>query len=235
MVMINARPTSGHKSSQDAIDAIEVLLARRSHGSLDAITDSERRGLRPIGATAREVADRTGLLLAELLALPGVLIFHGVRHPAAHLPLISHAVNAGRSLVLVESVTWPPGRYAVTASGQVHCDGVYIGQSASPLMAAVRHWRAALPRDHRVRAIVVVYHAAPGTMSLPGRSPRGPVWATADDALGRIRAHLPAGRPALSSRAVMALVAATIGEQGGHEPGADQDPVAADDSLTGQD
>lgn len=216
MVMINARPTDGRRSSKDVI---EVLLARRSHGSLDGVIDSERRGLRPIGATARDVADRTSVLLAELLALPGVRIFHGLRHPAPDLPLIPHAVNAGRSVVLVESVTWPPGRYAVTTGGQVHCDGVYIGQSASLLMAAVQHWRTVLPRDHRVRAIVVVYHAAPGTMSLPGRSPRGPVWAMADDALGHIKAHLTAGRPAVSSRAVLALLAATMGDRG------------ADDSL----
>lgn len=171
-------------------EAIEVLLARRSHGSLDAIIDSERRGLRPIGATARQVADRTSELLAELAALPNVRIFQGVRHAAAGRPLIAHAVNSRRSLVLVESVTWPPGRYAVSASGHIHCDGVYIGQSAGLLMAATAHWQAALPRSHEVRSIVIVYPAAPGNVSLPEDSARGPVWALADDALSHIRAVL---------------------------------------------
>src|SRR5258708_6186569 len=84
------------------------LLARLSHGSLDAITDSEHRPLRPIGATAREVAARTTDLLTELLTLPGVRIFQGVRHAVAGVPCIGHAVNSGCRLVLVESVAWPP-------------------------------------------------------------------------------------------------------------------------------
>lgn len=215
MLMINARLTD---SRSPETDATEVLLARRSHGSLDAIIDSERRGLRPIGATVRQVADRTSELLAELLALPSVRIFQGVRQAAPDVPLIEHAVSAGSSLVLVESVTWPPGRYTLTAGGQIHCDGVYTGQSACPLMTAVRYWQAVLPRGHRVRAVVIVYLAAPGSMSLPAQSARGPVWARADDALGLIRAHLPSGRPAISSRAVLALVAATKADGDSHHP-----------------
>lgn len=215
MLMNNTRLTDSRASGTDAT---EVLLARRSHGSLDAITDSERRGLRPIGATAREVADRTSELLAELLALPSVRIFQGVRRAAADVPL-EHAVSAGRSLVLVESVTWPPGHYAMTASGRIHCDSVYTGQSANSLMAAVGHWQAVLPRGHRVSAIVVVYPAIPGGMSLPAHSARGPVWATAGDALSLIRAHLPSGQPAISSRAVLALAAATMTERDRPNPG----------------
>lgn len=199
-------------------DAIELLLARREHGNLDAIIDSERRGLRPIGATVRQVADRTSELLTELLKLPSVRIFHGVRHTAAGLPLIAHAVTAGCSLVLVESVTWPRGRYAVTTSGHIQCDGVYIGQSADPLMTAVRHWRGVLPPGHQVKAMVIVYLAAPGSVSLPQHSAQGPVWSMADDALIRIRAHLPSGRPAVSRRAVLALIAATTTERDGHYP-----------------
>ncbi|HET9894561.1 MAG TPA: hypothetical protein VFQ44_06460 [Streptosporangiaceae bacterium] len=44
---------------------VPVTQARlcRSHGNLDSVTDSERRALRSIGTTAREVAVRTGDLL----------------------------------------------------------------------------------------------------------------------------------------------------------------------------
>lgn len=215
MLMINAGLTD---SRTPGTDATEVLLARRSHGSLDAITDSERRGLRPIGATAREVADRTSELLAGLLALPSVRIFQGVRQATADVPLIEQAVSAGNGLVLVESVAWPPGRYAMTAGGKIHCDGVYTGQSANPLIAAARHWQAVLPPGHRVNAIVIVYPAAPGRMSLPAHSARGPVWARAGYALSLIRTHLPSGQPAISIRAVLALAAATMTERDTHNP-----------------
>src|SRR5215470_11068945 len=95
-----------------------------------------------------------GALLTDLFALPGVRIFQGVRPAAADLPRIPHVISAGHRLVLVESVAWPPGRYAATAAGQIHCDGVYTGQSVLPLLTAVRHWRQALPRGHRVSALV---------------------------------------------------------------------------------
>src|SRR5262249_50744991 len=45
-----------------------TLLAHRYHGRLNVITDSERRALRPIGNTAYQVAARTGMLLADLVA-----------------------------------------------------------------------------------------------------------------------------------------------------------------------
>lgn len=201
-------PRSADRRTSDT--RLPDLLAPRSHGSLDAITDSERRPLRSIGATAREVAARTSDLLIELLSLPSVRIFQGVRHAAVDAPRIGHAVNAGSRLVLVESVAWLPGQYAVTANDQIHCDGVYIGQSAGPLLAAARYWRAVLPRGHRVRAIVVVYPAASGELLLPASSGRGPGWALASEAVRDIRACLPAGRPVVSVPAVAALVAATM-------------------------
>ena len=185
-----------------------TVLTGRCHGSLDAITDSERRGLRPIGSTAREVAIRTGALLTDLLALPGVRIFQGVRQAAVDAPRIPHAVSAGHRLVLVESVAWPPGRYATTPAGQIHCDGVYIGQSVRPLIAAVRHWRQALPRGHRVSALVVVHPTAEGELALPAATAPDLAWARASDAVRDIRAHLPRGRQPVSIKAVAALVAA---------------------------
>jgi hypothetical protein len=186
-----------------------MVTARRWHGSLDTITDSERRGLRPIETTAREVAARTGVLLGELPAGPGVCIFQGVRPAAAEdLPRIPHAVSAGRQLVLVESVAWPPGRYHQEADGRIHCDGTYIGQSVLPLVNAIRYWRDALPRGHRVGALVVVYPTAEGDLALPAAVAEELAWTRACDAVRALRARLPRGRPA-SARAVAALVAAT--------------------------
>jgi hypothetical protein len=191
--------------------------SHRFHGSLDAITDSERRALRSIGTTAYEVAARTSALLADLFTLPSVRIFQGVRSPAADLPRIPHAISLGRWLVLVESVAWPPGQYVATATGRIHCDGVYIGQSAGPLIAAVRHWREALPPGHQVSALVVVHPVTAGDLTLPVTTPAtvawNLAWSRAGDAIGDIRAHLPLGRQMVSMRALAALVAATAGEE----------------------
>lgn len=182
------------------------------HGSLDTITDSERRALRPIGATAYEVAARTGVLLAALLGRPGVHIFQGVRPaPADGAQRIPHAISAGRQLIFVESVAWPPGRYTADADGRIHCDGTYIGQSTLPLVNAVRHWRQMLPRGHLVSALVVVHPTAEGELALPAAVARDLAWTSAADAVRDIGARLPRGRQAASTRAVAALVAATAG------------------------
>lgn len=190
------------------------VLSRRCHGSLDAVTDSERRALRPIGTTAHEVAASTGVLLAALLALPSVRIFQGVRQPAVDVPRIPHAISAGRRLVLVDSVAWPPGRYTASGTGRIHCDGVYIGQSVVPLIAAVGHWREILPPDHQVSAFVVVHPAARGDpaarddLALPPAATGDLAWAPADQAARAIRAHLPSGHQAVSIQAVLALLSA---------------------------
>src|SRR5215472_15833284 len=117
------------------------MLERRSHGNLEAIADSERRSLRPIAASAYEVAARTSELLADLMAVPSVRMFHGVRSDSADSPLIPHAICAGRRLVLVESVAWPAGRYETDPQGRIHCDGTYIGQSVHSLTTAIGCWR----------------------------------------------------------------------------------------------
>lgn len=193
-------------------------VSRRVHGTLDEVTDSERRALRPVGATAGEVAARTGALLAELLALPDVRLFQGVRPAAGDLPPIPHVVCAGRRIILVESVAWPPGRYTAGGGGRIHCDGMYIGQSVRPLASAVRHWRGVLPRSHRVSALVVVHPAPGGDLTLPDCAPRGLHWARACEAVGHIRAALPAAGQATSVRALAALVAATSGHDGRQPP-----------------
>jgi hypothetical protein len=207
-VMRMAR-TPGRRTVSPAGTA--AVTPGRWHGSLDTITDSERRALRPIGTTAQEVAARTGFLLGILPAGPGVRIFQGV-HPAPaeeDLPRIPHAISAGRQLLLVESVAWPPGRYHQEADGRIHCDGTYIGQSARPLINAVRYWRAALPRGHRVSALVVVHPTGDGDLALPAAVTGELAWARAGDAIRALRARLPRGRPAASAGVIAALVTAT--------------------------
>lgn len=188
-------------------------LSSHMHGSLDAITDSERRALRSIGMTAYEVAAKTGALLADLLKLPGIWIFQGVRPTSADLPRIPHAISVGRWLVFVESVAWPPGRYAATPDGQINCDGVYIGQSVRPLMAAVRHWREFLPPGHRVNGLVIVHPTADGDLCLPAMPACDLALAHASDAVSDIRSRLPRDRQAVSMRMVAALEAATAKEE----------------------
>jgi hypothetical protein len=184
-----------------------------SLGSLDTITDSERRALRPIAISAHDVAVRTGALLGELLTLPGVRIFQGVRPAAADLPRIPHAISIGRRVLLVESVAWPAGRYATTPAGRIHCDGMYIGQSVRPLLAATWRWREALAPGHRVSALVVVHPSAGGDIRLPAAAGKDIAWAHAADAVRFIRQQLPPGQQPVSIRAVAALVAAAAAEE----------------------
>jgi hypothetical protein len=185
------------------------VLERRCHGNLDAITDSERRSLRPIAATAYQVAARTSELLADLVAIPSVRIFHGVRPAGPNLPLIPHAISSGRRLILIESVAWPPGHYEMTPEGRIHCDGTYIGQSTRSLTDSMRHWRKALPKRHHVSAMVVVHAPADTDIALPGSSQPGLMFVRADDANRVIRHHVGCGREALSKHLLAALVEAT--------------------------
>jgi hypothetical protein len=189
-------------------------LASRFHGSLEAITDSQRRALRPIGTTAREVAERTSQLLGVLLDRPGLWAFQGIRPRIAGSPRIPHAIGAGRQLVLVESVAWPPGRYTTTAAGQIHCDGVYIGQSVAPLRAAIAHWQAALSPGHRVGALVVVHPTAEGTLTLPTAT-GALAWSRACDAIRRLSALLPHGQQPTSLRLIGELFKAAAEEESG--------------------
>jgi hypothetical protein len=183
-----------------------LLLERRCHGNLESITDSEQRPLRSIGSSARDAAIRTGVLLSDPVAVPGVRIFHGVRPPGASLPLISHAISAGRELLLVESVAWPPGHYETAANGQVHCNGTYIGQSAHLLIRTVHLWRELLPKNHRVSAMVVV-HAAADDIVLPAASAEDLTWVLAADALADIRRRIKPGSQPASRNVVAALIA----------------------------
>lgn len=199
--------TSSDRGNAAKIDPVPAAPGRLL-GSLQAITDSERRALRPIGMTAYEVAARTGTLLRELLSLPSVRIFQAVHLAAGEMPCVPHVICAGNRLVFVESVAWPPGRYSAAESGRINCDGVYIGQSVRPLAGAVRRWQEMLPDDHWVSALVVVHPTAAGELALPGAASRQVGWAGACDAVRELRTRLPGDRQATSMTAVAALVAA---------------------------
>jgi hypothetical protein len=186
----------------------EPMLEQRLHGTLDAISDSQCRTLRPIGMAAGDVAARTGSRLAELIEIPSVRIFHGVRAPGCPAPPIAHVVAAGRTLILVESVAWPAGRYAIDASGRVNCDGRYIGQSVQPLVEAVQHWRTLLPRNHRVSALVVVHTAPDGRYTLPVDVGTDLTWVRIDDVFDHLAARVSHHRH-VSTHSIAALVAAT--------------------------
>ena len=198
-----------------------MVLARRSHGTLDVITDSERRALRSIGLTAQEVAIKTGELLATVFTLPSVRIFHGVR-PAADVPPVPHVISAGRRLIFVESVAWPPGRYVAASAGRIYCDGVYIGQSIRPLVTAIRGWRKLVPDDHRVSAVVVVHPTGDGELVLPAATGPDLAWTGSADAVREIHARLPGQWQATSMQAIAALIAAVAGRENEAGP-AEQD------------
>jgi hypothetical protein len=190
-----------------------ALSDGRWHGSLDSVTDTERRALRPIGTTAYEVAVRTGALLAELLALPGIQIFQGVAQATADTPCIPHAISVGRQIILVESVAWPPGRYAARTEGRIYCNGAYIGQSMRPLKHAVRHWQETLPPGHRVSGLVVVHPTEEGDLRLTDTAARNIAWVRAVNAVGEVQAHLPRRHQSASIKAVAALIAAIAEEE----------------------
>jgi hypothetical protein len=163
--------------------------------------------------TMQDAAARTGILLAGLLTLPGVRIFQGVRSAAADQPRVPHAISVGRLVILVESVAWPAGRYSITPAGRVHCDGIYIGQSARPLLAAVRCWLEALPHGHWVSALVVVHPSGEGDLTLPDPVGNDLDWACPGEAVCRIREQFPSGVQPISIRAIAALVAAAAAEE----------------------
>jgi hypothetical protein len=185
-----------------------IRAAVSYHGDLESVTDSERRGLRPIGAAVRDVAAWTGALLADLIARPSVHIFQGVRSAGPDSPTIPHAVSAGRHVVFIESVTWPPGRYTVEAADRVYCDDVYIGQSIGPLITAVCRWREMLPPGHRVSALVAVHPIGAGPVVLPGVESCDLIWALPHRVVRDLCDLLPVGQRDASDAVITALIAA---------------------------
>ena len=190
------------------------LISRRSHGNLDEVTDSEHRALRPIGTTTHEVAVLTSMLLGELLSLPSVRIFHGIRPVEVNQPCIPHAISAGRQLILVDSVAWPPGQYATLPTGKIYCDGRYIGQSVRPMIDAVRYWRGLLPTGHQVSGLVIIHPTPDGGLAPPPPTPTPTdlFWSRAHEAVRDLGVRLPPGKQPVSLPAMSALVAATSEE-----------------------
>lgn len=156
--------------------------------SLALITDTERRSLRPIGASVREAAQRTDLLLDDLRELPDVKIIQGVPAATADTPPIPHAVTAGPALILIESVFWLAGRYTMDDDHQIWCDGVYIGQSAGPLLSATLHWQRVLLAHYRVSAMIVVH--AEEHVTLCPIDDQAVTWLLAEQVHAHLRARL---------------------------------------------
>ncbi len=173
------------------------------------MTDSEHRGLRPIGAAVRDVANRTNVLLSELTVRSTVHVFQGVRPVGRDGPSTPHVIITGRHVVFVESVTWPSGRYAVENADQVFCDEIYIGQSVRPLITTVGEWRDALPAGHCVSALVVVHPVGDGPVILPESCAQMLTWALPPSIAGDLCGLLPIGQPDTGDAALTALVAAS--------------------------
>ncbi|WP_203927145.1 hypothetical protein [Virgisporangium ochraceum] len=193
------------------------LLRQRWHGDPTAAGADEYRALRPIGMARSDVVRRTEDLLRPLTDIPSVRIFRGVQVGGATRPagagdgagrpriLAAFAVTAGRLVLVVEPVAWPPGRYLMDATGQLRCDGRFIGQSAGPLVSGVAALRDRLPRTHRVRALVVVHPIADGAVSLPVPT-KEVAWTLARDLPTTMRTEL-ARHPRTVSRHTVATLA----------------------------
>ena len=116
--------------------------------------------------------------------------------------------------ILVDSVAWPPGEYATMPTGQIYCDGRYIGQSVLPMINAVRFWRGFLPTGHQVTGLIVIH---PTPDAGPAPTPPAPTsadlfWSRADEAVRDLGGRLPPGQQPVSLQALNALVAATSEE-----------------------
>jgi hypothetical protein len=142
---------------------------------VDDAMDSERRPLRPIGASVAEVAARTGRLLTRFSDRRGVRLLRDVAVVAGQTP-IAHAISSARLILLIESVAWPGGTYSAAPDGGVRCDGAYIGQSVQPLIGAVRQLRHAMPRGRLIEAVLVVHPSLPAAPTLPATGPAELTW-----------------------------------------------------------
>ncbi|HZN77208.1 MAG TPA: hypothetical protein VFC00_36745 [Micromonosporaceae bacterium] len=182
----------------------DPVLRQRWYGDLASVAADEDRSLRSVGVALTDVVARTDALLGRLIAIPSVRIFQGVRPRGATRPVAPHAVCAGRMLILVESVAWPPGRYRMDATGRVRCDGQYIGQSTRSLKTAIKDCRLLLPRNHQVSAFVVVHRTAHGSYTLPPET-KELGWALADELPRELQARL-ARHPSTVSRHTIAAL-----------------------------
>ncbi|WP_285687420.1 hypothetical protein [Actinoplanes sp. NBRC 103695] len=156
---------------------------------MDGVMDSERRPLRPIGASVDEVNDRTGRMLAVFTRRPGVRLFGPVPAGAGQTP-IPYAISKGPLVVLVDAVAWPAGTYSTTPDGNILCDGVYIGQSVRQLVGAVHRLRRTMPRGCLVEAVIVVHPSLPAAPTLPAAGPAELSWLPPADLPAHLRHRL---------------------------------------------
>ncbi|NMO51689.1 hypothetical protein HH310_10860 [Actinoplanes sp. TBRC 11911] len=163
-------------------------MVNRLRGTLECLTDDEKRPLRPIGMGVREAAARTGDLLVRLADIPGVRLLAGVR-VTRRTPPIGFVLVTATHVLLIESVAWPSGAYTTTSQGAILCDGVDIGQSVHPLAGAVHRMRR-LARRRVVSAAVVVHPSDSGRPSLPVTHPGGPIWLSPGEVRSHIARHL---------------------------------------------
>lgn len=181
------------------------VAEQRRHGELPPAATRGSGSLRSIGAGGGGVAARTDTQLGALTVLPGVRIFRGIRAGHPSRVVATHAVSAGRVVVLVESVAWPPGNYRADPDGRIWCDGMPTGQVTAGLQAAVAACRARLPRDHLVRALVCVHRTTPAGYLLPAPG-RTISWTFAEDLVETLMPHLAPYAAAVSRHVVAALV-----------------------------
>ena len=154
----------------------------------------------------------TDRILVGLIAIPGLRIFRGVRTASLNQPLIPHAVVAGRRLLLIESVAWPPGRYELLADGRICCDGTYIGQSSAPFLAAVRQWRTTVPQDHKVSGMIIMHGGAGADISPLAAADRALAWVRAENAVLEVRRRLAQGPEMISASLLEVLFQAVADE-----------------------
>lgn len=122
---------------------LERMLQRLADESAPPADSEEQRFGEP-GGTAltrsapgvnpvrRRFAEQlVGEALEQLARIPGARIVHGVRLPGGDpgVATISHAVLAGRRLVLVDAELRAPGEYAVDARGALTRDGAPLPQT----------------------------------------------------------------------------------------------------------
>jgi hypothetical protein len=200
------RMTKRARSDSSATDQTS-----RAHGSLDLLADSEWRGLRPIGASVRDVAFRTSKLFDVLMNAPNVWLFQAVCANSSDTQLIPHAICAGQRIILVDSVIWPPGNYSIVQpTGHVYCDGRYTGQSIAPFALAVVRWQQVLSGEHQVTGLVVVHPNGEGGVGLSGELPPSLDWTLAHDAVQDVRRLLPPETLDTSLEALAALQGASV-------------------------
>lgn len=189
------------------------VLRQRWHGDLTTVSADEYGALRPIGMARADAVRRTEELISPLTDIPSVRIFRGVHLGGPDRTVAAFAVTAGKLVLIVEPVAWPPGHYLIDATGQVRCDCRFIGQSAGPLAAGVAALRARLPRTHRVRALVAVLPIADGAFVLPVPT-KEVAWTLARELPITMRTELARHPRTVSRHIIAALAHAPAGSDG---------------------